>query len=240
MGRFLAGLSIGQPLELSGLVIVEQGQIPDPGRPDYQIPCFDVREIRRWESGTKYPELVAGLGKIYSDQRLRDSVLLVDGTGVGKAVTDYVRRSGLLAAVRVLSITAGVKDGDGTVPKVNLVSATVTASQQRQIRYADGLRLAPILEKELETFTATVSAERNETYPSWRDNEHDDLVFALALSVWFGSKAGAVRVGPEPMSRSDRLAELARIREDLRMGFEPGGLPPDTFGTDEMSDSVFG
>ena len=28
----------------------------------------------------------------------------------------------------------------------------------------------------------------NETFESWRERDHDDLVLAVALAIWFGDK----------------------------------------------------
>jgi hypothetical protein len=229
MGKFISGLSIGQQLECTGLVIVENTPIPDPARPGYHVKRHDVREIRRWEPGIKYPAIVENLKGMYSHPQLRESLLLVDGTGVGKAIADTVRKSGIMARVRVLLITAGAKEGEGTVPRVDLVSATVTASQQRRIRYAEGLRYGTLLEKELEGFTAKATPDRNETFMSLREKDTDDLVLALALPVWYGNISS--NVPPDHVLDEQRRIEAElRERELITLGFEPGELPRDVFG----------
>jgi ParB-like chromosome segregation protein Spo0J len=56
--------------------------------------------------------------------------------------------------------------------------------------------------------------------------------------TWHGSKAGASYVGPESRPRPDR-AELTRIREQIRLGFDPIEMPTDVFGDEEMPRNVF-
>ena len=54
--------------------------------------------------------------------------------------------------MRPYVITAGHQEGDGTVPKKDLVGAVVAALQQRRLRFAQKLEFADVLEKELEHF----------------------------------------------------------------------------------------
>jgi hypothetical protein len=90
MGKLIGGLSLGKSDEPSALVIVDRTPFPDPNRVSHTINRFDVRHIWRWNLGTKYPDIVSDLREWYARPVLRDSVLVVDGTGVGKAVTDTV------------------------------------------------------------------------------------------------------------------------------------------------------
>ena len=234
MTRFIGGLSLGQQRELTALVIVETYTIPDPNRHDCPLNRFDVRQIFRWPLGTKYPQIVEDLKQMYSTPKLRETTLLVDGTGVGKAVTDLFLKSGIMARLRPFVITAGFKRGDGTVPKTELIGATIAASQQRRIRYAEGLKFGPILEKELETFTTKLATDRNESFAAWREKDKDDLVLALSLAVWHGARTGSGYVGvPEPPPFSDLPPGTFYDMDPDIFGrdylSEAGGLPRDTF-----------
>jgi hypothetical protein len=40
------------------------------------------------------------------------------------------------------------------------------------------------LSREAQNFTVKVTPAGNETFESWRESEHDDLVLALALACW--------------------------------------------------------
>ncbi|HTU22511.1 MAG TPA: hypothetical protein VMG10_31020, partial [Gemmataceae bacterium] len=47
--------------------------------------------------------------------------------------------------------------------------------------------LTPILESELSTFTAKITAAGNETFQAdWRTKAHDDIVLATAIAAWVG------------------------------------------------------
>ncbi len=48
---------------------------------------------------------------------------------------------------------------------------------------------APLLVQELGEFRTTVKAASDETAESWRENPHDDLVFAVTLVAWTGERA---------------------------------------------------
>jgi hypothetical protein len=43
-----------------------------------------------------------------------------------------------------------------------------------------------------------VTADRNETFSSWRERDHDDLVLALAPGVWMGERLGPPFPPPPP------------------------------------------
>ncbi|HEV3438233.1 MAG TPA: hypothetical protein VG122_12790 [Gemmata sp.] len=215
MPSFVAGLDLGQTADYSALVVLERSTIPDPERAGYFLNRFDVRHIHRWQLGTNYPQVVEELKEWYSTPMLRGTTLILDATGVGKAVADFVKKSGIMASVRPFTITAGFKEGDGTVPKKDLVAAVLTPLQTKRLWFAGELELRPVLEKELETFRVKVTPDRNETFAAWREKDHDDLVLALALAVWYGEKGHGIlnEAQPEPGGRPDR-----------------DGLPRDTFG----------
>jgi hypothetical protein len=101
---------------------------------------------------------------------------------------DLVSQAGLNADVWSYLITAGFLEGAGTVPKKDLVGAVQAALQSRRLRLAESLPLTPTLARELETFRIKITGERNDTYPSWRERPHDDLVLALALALWYGER----------------------------------------------------
>jgi len=103
-----------------------------------------------------------------------------------------VEASNITADVQGYSITCGSKEGDHTVPKIDLVGAIQSTLQSRRLKFADDLPLVPILEKELEAFRTKVTSDRNETFGAWRESDHDDLVLALALAVWFGERDSGV------------------------------------------------
>jgi len=189
MSHFFSGLDLGQSQDYTALVVTEQSLIPDLERVNHLANHYAVRHIHRWQLGTPYTQVVSEL-KDWFAAELRDTTLVVDRTGVGRGVCDMIIESGIAAHVQPYSITCGNKPGDGTVPKVDLVGAIQTTLQTRRLQFADELELTDTLQKELETFRVKVTSDRNESYSAWREKDHDDIVLALALAVWYGERFG--------------------------------------------------
>ena len=128
---------------------------------------------------------------MFSAPPLTRTSLVIDRTGVGVAVTDQFRAAKLAAHLQPFSITGGQTPTFNTVPKVDLVAVLQTLLGNRRLKIADSLPLAAVLMKELEMFRVKVTADRNETFGSWRERDHDDLVLALALACWFAQRPRA-------------------------------------------------
>ena len=60
--------------------------------------------------------------------------------------------------------------------------------------FVGGLRLAPVLSRELTTFKVRVTPAGNEVFGAWRERDHDDLVLAVALCVWYGERGVPAQV----------------------------------------------
>ncbi|MBN9520564.1 hypothetical protein J0H58_18925 [bacterium] len=156
------------------------------------------RHLERFQLGTGYPEIVAGVKGLFAAPPLAGSRPVVDATGVGRAVVDMLKGGGVAARVTPWTITAGHRMGNGTVPKKDLVGSVQAVLGTRRLKIAPGLPLAEVLAKELESFRVKVTADRNETFESWRERDHDDLVLALALAVWTGERLGPPLPTPPP------------------------------------------
>jgi hypothetical protein len=86
------------------------------------------------------------------------------------------------------------------VPKKLLVAVTQVLLQNRRLEVAPTLELADTLAKELGLFRVKVTTAGNETFESWRERDHDDLVLAVALAAWAGERA------PPPGSQGKPLS----------------------------------
>jgi len=126
--------------------------------------------------------------------------VVVDGTGVGRPVMDLLREAGIDAVA--ITIHGGdrvirVHDREFRTPKRDLVGAVQSALQSRRLRAAAALPLWPTLKAELGNFKARISLNGHDSYGAgsdWRQNNHDDLVLALALGVWWGETVWAAPV----------------------------------------------
>jgi hypothetical protein len=186
---YFGGLDLGQSSDPSALALVRQTYAGD-------VAEYAVVELRRWPLGTPYPQIVADVAAVYADQRLAGHTLAVDATGVGAAVVDlFALYPGLLATVQPVLITSGQavsRDPQGYwhVAKVQLVSTVKVLLGCKRLRFADGLKLRQLAEKELSTFQVKITANLNETYSSWREKDHDGIVLALAMALWAGENLG--------------------------------------------------
>jgi len=113
--------------------------------------------------------------------------VLVDATGVGRGVVDYLHHIG----VRLCSITiTGGNEVHGSVlsalsvPKRELVVATQIALQQGRLRIAAGLPEAATLTRELADYRVKISQSGHDTYNA-REGQHDDLVLAVSMTCWY-------------------------------------------------------
>lgn len=214
MAQFLCGLDLGQAADYTALVIAERCETTSaeperlvwladggaqviPAKPAGK-PRYDVRHIHRWPLGTSYPEIVRAVGTMLAHPSMgRDVRLVVDGTGVGRAVVDLFKTGPQRYAFSPVSITAGdtVRQEGGWyfVPKRDLVGVVQVLLQSERLRFAGALPETALLTSELQNFQIKVTAAANETFNA-REGAHDDLVLALALAVWYGENAPSRRL----------------------------------------------
>jgi hypothetical protein len=173
----------------------------------YHVPLLD-----RFPRGTSYPDIVThvrslvmrsslhtgpaavewvsvgpGGGRMPSSWTSRDRspTIVVDATGVGRAVLDMLRRAGLKP--KAVTIHGGnvvtSANGEWRVPKRDLVAAVQVALQTGKLKIARRLPLAPLLIEELLNFRVTITETAHDAYEA-RQGKHDDLVLALAIALW--------------------------------------------------------
>jgi hypothetical protein len=134
--------------------------------------------------------------------------LVVDQTGVGQAVVALLAdelRGQVTCTFCPVTLTTGHEvtigeSGSLYVPKKELVSVLQVLLQLRRLQVARTLPDSLLLVKELENFRVKVTTARPETFASWREGQHDDLVLAVALAAWVGELAGP----PRPDSAAER------------------------------------
>jgi hypothetical protein len=199
---FIAGLDLGQAHDYSALVIVERQQPPreELVRGSKPPPAqYAVRFIKRWELGTPYPVMVRELEDLLTQWPLVDNTkLLVDYTGVGRPLVDLLKQASLRpVAVSIHGGDRVSQDGmDYRVPKRDLVGVVAVLLQQQRLQIAESLPQTPILTQELLNFKVRIDPNTShDSYSAWREKDHDDLVLALALAVWWGEFRGERRAG---------------------------------------------
>jgi hypothetical protein len=213
MGHYVVGVDLGQSQDHTALTVVER--IPQfamkPRRQAVgsvtilveerieQPPLLHCRQLGRADLGTKYPEIVRKVKAMLGTPQLKDATLVVDGTGVGRAVIDMFREAGLRPlAVHITSgATAHFEDGYWYTPKRDLVAAAQVPLQDKRLVFTQASELNEVLVKEMMDFKIKITAAANDTYGSWREGQHDDLIFSVMLACW-----AAQRFKPRQKTRS--------------------------------------
>lgn len=149
---------------------------------------YDVLHLERLPLGMPYPEQVGHVANILRRPPLDklSPKLVIDETGVGRAVGDIFDQAGLRP--ERVTITAGleVTQHDACswhVAKSILISGLDAALHLGELRIAAKLHDATALGEELKDFQRSVSAAGRATYAA-RVGKHDDLVLAVALGIW--------------------------------------------------------
>lgn len=186
--RYIVGLDLGQAQDYTAISIIEQIWLP--GIRNFQ---YNLSYLYRPKLGTTYPKIVSAVKKLIWDEKLRIECsdapyLVVDKTGVGAPVVD------MFDSTRVnpvgITITSGQKYSKVPhgyhVPKRDIVMMLVKLFQTSRFKMAKG-PLVDILEGELKNFKVKIDVKTgHDSYESWREKEHDDLVLSVALACWFG------------------------------------------------------
>jgi hypothetical protein len=176
------GVELAQVSDYTAIAIVEQH-----GKPKDAV--YHVRHLERIERGTPYPLVVARVATLARHPAIVDrSTLAVDQTGVGRAVVDLLRAEKLKPQLMAITITGGdavIRDGmDYHTPKRDLVAAVQVLLQTQRLKIAPTLPAAELLTAELEAFQIKLSPAGHDSYGSWREGSHDDLILAVAMAVW--------------------------------------------------------
>jgi L-asparaginase/Glu-tRNA(Gln) amidotransferase subunit D len=189
---FVLGLDLGQVSDFSALAIDHQTERPDRQK------HHAIRYLQRWPLLTAYPGVVDAVVALVN--QLPEGaviVLCVDVTGVGRAVFDLFARARDRFERRVrlvpITLTGGnavkTKQRGWTVAKADLVSSTQAALQTDRLKVVPSLEHAQTIEQELKVFKVKVNlSTANESFEAWRERDHDDLVLAVAMPVWFGER----------------------------------------------------
>jgi Terminase RNaseH-like domain len=185
--RFYVGLDLGQANDYTAIVVAEK--IPPEGSDDYEL---HVRWLERFRD-VLYPDVAAHVKRLMEAPQLRgEAALAIDSTGVGIAVCDLLRRSGLtFDSVKITSGDTEIQSGYDSyrVPKRDLVGNLQVLLQSGRLKIARSLEHADTLRAELLNFRVKINvATAHDSYEAWREGDHDDLVLAAALAAWRAQK----------------------------------------------------
>lgn len=156
-----------------------------------QTGVFHLGHLERIRN-VSYPSIVTGVAAMMGEPPLRgNATLVIDRTGVGRAVFDMFVDAGLRPVG--ISIHGGdtvtIDDGGFRVPKRDLVAAVHRFLSERRLKIAPELVLREVLEGELGNFRYKLNAATaHDSYSAWREAEHDDLVLSVAMALWYATQ----------------------------------------------------
>jgi hypothetical protein len=204
---YYIGLDIGRSKDFTAYAVVERsGQ---PGAYRYHVVALERMRY------LPYPEICRKVQAMTSDPALRPrrlvpedetgqprlewappATMVIDSSGVGEPITDTFLSSHLTVTTVPIKITGGDtwrRDRwPGTtytygywVSKRLLCANILSLITSGRLRVIPTLKDANTLERELGTFKVELTKYGNETFGCWRENDHDDLVLATSLALWF-------------------------------------------------------
>lgn len=198
------GLDLGKLSDFTALALLEWELPPKNKRVRTWRADYRNTTLKRWRLGTPYLDIIDQVMKFTAalPERCKNPLLVVDATGVGEAVVEAAVRQfreakmrGSYVAVTITGGNAVTNNGNArwSVAKKQLASHMQVVMGSRRLHVAAQLPERPTLLRELETFTVKITAAGNESFESWRERDHDDLVLAVALAVWAAERGIAYR-----------------------------------------------
>lgn len=214
MSVYFAALDLGQLADYSALAILRRvdppvweetsstvGRLVWRERRLAQDPppvTWHLVHLERWR-GRAYTAVIDAVKKRL-DALGEGVTLCLDYTGVGVPCFDMARERGLTPyGITIHGGDRVTREGQVYhVPKRDLVGTVQIMLQNGTLRIAENLPERETLQRELGEFRVKIDpATAHDTYSSWREKAHDDLVLSVALAAWLGQNlAGTVQYAP--------------------------------------------
>ncbi len=150
---------------------------------------YRVRHLERRSPPVRYRGVAERVAELV--RAVGDCVVAMDLTRTGRPVHSLIMRAIRKTGVSVKHCPIAVTGEFGAVshspdvgwlvPRRDLVSSALLLFEQEQLKIAEGLDLARTLTREFEGFKPKAPKEELE---GWRLAPNDDLVLAVAMSVW--------------------------------------------------------
>lgn len=192
--EYFIGVDLGQRQDFTAIAVVAKTEEPrrerNPVTWEWESDTrFHLRHMRRLPLGMAYPDMVAEVCRMVAPLvKAGECTLVVDATGVGAPVVDLFRRSGLGCPIVPVQITGGDREsqegGMWRVPKRDLIIGLQVMFQEQRLQISGRLAEGPALLRELMQMRVNISHSGHDSYGSWREGAHDDLVLAVALACW--------------------------------------------------------
>lgn len=221
MKRFIVCTDLGKKRDNYANMVIEAKPTIVSGssllqNPDRTVTRYHIVYLEQ-QKGLRYPEQVSRLVNLVNYAEIRnDYTLLVDGTGIGEPVVDYIRDAGLFPIPIIFTngntvneiyadigqVFAGTQDKlraartlkEIRIPRDDLVSAGQILMQQDRIRVAQGINYREELETQLMSFVGTKlnKTTGRQKYEAADEEIHDDLVVDYLMGAWWALHSDSV------------------------------------------------
>lgn len=183
---FIIGLDPAQLRDWSAMAVVDMQYVPEKKRFGYDLVAMARKQ------GLPYDQIVEWVVKTLKKPEFnkeRPPEFLLDSTGVGVAVRDMLAAKGVrMKAVTITSGEAFTRQGPiYHVGKARLIGTFLGAFDAGKARVNPNMPIWPALEKEMLGFRAEMSSQGRAKFEA-EPGEHDDMLFSLALCVWYGEE----------------------------------------------------
>jgi hypothetical protein len=182
--QYCFGLDLGQFSETSGLAILEVPQITRANpNPEYRL-----RHLERFVAGTSFTTIVDGVTERAGSLKHARPVLVVNETAMGTRVINPLRKIKDFATFIAITITSGLNEQprSSQVPRKELITGLQWALQNHRLKVAPSLSEFPELARELSSYRMKATPMANTML--WRETPQDDLIFAVAMAVWYADR----------------------------------------------------
>jgi len=201
------------------------------GRPDRALHTYNIASIQQYQ-GMGYEEMAEHIHNAMENPRLKlNTDLLVDGTGVGDAVIELLRKHGEMP-IPIIFTAGGAarpvyenwgdifKGAPGElkplntlkefhIPKKDMIDAGLLLLQQGRVTIAPG-KWRNAFKSQLQHFRSFKTASGHVKMEADVDAIHDDLVVCYCMGAWWA------------LNRKDRNdIKEERVEEDESAGWEP-------------------
>jgi hypothetical protein len=208
---YVASLHFGSPMSHAAAALVERV----PGATAADPVSHRLKWIYRWPSATAYAKVIAGAGAMLEAlvPAADLAAVVVDVSGVGKAVLDLLEQQGISARIEHVQVTSGERasqDASGwRCPQRDLIGLVQLLLGQGLLTLPRGLALTPVLVGQLDAWRVRArSRERLEL------EAEEDLAVALGLAAWYGQMVNRPQV--EEDSDGPTYQEALRYEYDKR------------------------
>lgn len=182
----IIALDPAQLRDWSAIAVVDMHMVSEKRQFNYDLVAMNRRQglpydqIVEWTSGVlKRPEFMRG----------QPPEFVLDATGVGVAVNDMFRAKRI--RTRAVTITSGnaLNRQEATIHlgKARLIGTFLSAFDAGKVHANPNMPIWPALEQEMLSFRAEMSEQGHAKFEA-PPGEHDDMLFALALAVWYGEE----------------------------------------------------